>query len=71
MKTGTEIFNELLKKTVETRKALRDIQKSLENMTHKQIAQLEKESPEMFEALLGTVTSAIVELEDWGEPDQN
>ena len=69
MKTGTEIFNDTLKKTVEARKALREVQKTLENMTRKQIAQLEEESPEMFEALLGTVTSAIVELEDWGEPD--
>ena len=69
MKTGTEIFNEMLKKTVDARKALREVQETLKSMTRKQIAQLEEESPEMFEALLGTVTSAIVELEDWGEPD--
>lgn len=68
-KTGTEIFNAALKKTVDARKALREVQETLKNMTRKQIAQLEEESPEMFEALLGTVTSAIVELEDWGEPD--
>ncbi len=69
MKTGTEIFKEALEYTIHARKDLRNVQEMLKNMTRKQIAQLEKESPEMFEALLGTVTSAIVELEDWGEPD--
>ena len=69
MKTGTEIFKEALEYTIHARKDLRNVQEMLKNMTRKQIAQLEEESPEMFEALLGTVTSAIVELEDWGEPD--
>lgn len=69
MKTGTEIFKEALEYTIHARKDLRNVQEMLKNMTRKQIAQLEEESPEMYEALLGTVTSAIVELEDWGEPD--
>lgn len=69
MKNGNEIFKEALEYTIHARKDLRNVQEMLKNMTRKQIAQLEEESPEMFEALLGTVTSAIVELEDWGEPD--
>lgn len=69
MKTGTEIFKEALEYTIHARKDLRNVQEMLKSMTRQQIAQLEEESPEMYEALLGTVTSAIVELEDWGEPD--
>ena len=68
---GVEIFYEALNKTIEARKMLREVQKTLENMSREEIKQLEEEYPEMFEALLGTVTEAIVDIEDWGDPDQN